>query len=333
MFKKAVPEQGFIKASMHGASGHGKTFTALLFAEELAKHEGKRIALIDTENGYHFYVSDVKERKVHPDGFDVDVLPTTSMVEALDAVKNIDPEVYGVVIVDQASTLWDAMQAAVPDDKKNSNGSIPMHLWGSIKPPYKEFIRILVNGQYHTLLLGRQRNVFEDNAGHLKKTGVEMRCEGETPYEFNLTIRMEAKKSESDSSKSTYMAIVEKDRSGILAGRTIAIPSYKTIEPIMVLLNGHHVVSEEPEETALRDSELFERQAEKKKEKSEKSRQLFNDFNSKIIGCESLDVLAEIANEIKKQKRYMQGEHTDSLGEVYKNRRDELTKNIVPEGV
>ena len=46
---------------MYGTSGHCKTFTALLFAEELAKHEGKRVALIDTENGYHFFISNVKE--------------------------------------------------------------------------------------------------------------------------------------------------------------------------------------------------------------------------------------------------------------------------------
>lgn len=144
---------------------------------------------------------------------------------------------------------------------------------------------------------------------------------------------MEAKRNEADSSKSTYMAIVEKDRSGILAGRPFSNPSYKTIEPVMVLLNGHHVVSEDLEKTALKDSELLQREAEQKKQKEEKSHQLFNDFNARIIGCKMLDTLAGIANEIKNQKSYMSGEHIDSLGEIYKNRRDELTKDVAPEGV
>ena len=329
-FQKAEPEQGFFKISMYGPSGAGKTFTSFLMSEKLAGIQSKRIALIDTENGYHHYVQDVKQRKVHPEGFDVDVFHTTSMIEALDAVKAIDPNEYGVVIVDQISTLWDAMQNAVPDDKKTKAGTIPMHLWGSIKKPYKAFIRELVNGQYHTFVLGRQRNVFEDADGQLKKVGVEMKAEGETAYEFNMCIRMAAKQSEKDSALTTYLAIFEKDRSGILAGRTFPNPSFKTIEPVLTLLNGHHVIADDPEDSAEKDAELFQREAEKKKDKENKSRDLFNKFNAEITTCEELPVLADIFNKIKKQKRYMVETHIKSLWEIYNSRRDRLTREVAP---
>ena len=332
MFTKAKPEQGFMKISMYGPSGAGKTFTSLLMGEELAKKEGKRIAFIDTENGYHFYVQDVKQRKVHPAGFDMDVFHTTSMIEALDEVKNIDPEKYGVVIVDQISTLWDAMQNAVPDDKKTKAGTIPMQLWGSIKKPYKQFIRELVNGQYHTFVLGRQRNVFEETEGQLKKVGVEMKAEGETAYEFNMCVRMAAKQSERDSALTTYLAIFEKDRSGVLAGRTFPNPSFQTIEPVLALLNGHHVQMSDPEDSAEKDAELFQREAEKNKGKENKSRDLFNKLNAEITVCKDLPGLANISNDMKKNKKYMVRSHIDSLREIYNNRRDQLASEVAPVG-
>jgi ABC-type glutathione transport system ATPase component len=42
-FTKAKSEQGFLKLGLYGQTGSGKSFTALLFAEGLAKREGKRI--------------------------------------------------------------------------------------------------------------------------------------------------------------------------------------------------------------------------------------------------------------------------------------------------
>src|SRR5688572_32361838 len=73
-FQKPQPLKAALKLALYGPAGAGKTFTALLLAEGLARHTGRRIALVDTEQGSAFYGQQVPERSVHPTAFDFDVL-------------------------------------------------------------------------------------------------------------------------------------------------------------------------------------------------------------------------------------------------------------------
>lgn len=331
-FVKAVPEQGFLKISLYGPPGAGKTFTTLLFAEGLAKKDGKRVAYVDTERGTDFYAKEVKARKVHPEAFDFDCIYTRSLLEVLDAVKVLDPEEHSVVVIDSISHLWDAAIAAY-EGKKTSVDSIPMHAWGSIKKPYKELVRFLMDSNFHVFILGRQKNLFEtDDNDNMKKVGVGMRAEGETAYEPHICARMESRLNSKDSTISTIVIMFEKDRTGVLSGRTFPSPSFKTLEPIMPLLNGKQAHSENPDDVAAKDAELLEREVAKKKDKENKSLEWFTEFNGKITTCKDLPALAEISAELKKKKRYMVDTHIASLREIYNSRRDALTAEVAPVG-
>ena len=48
-FRKAKAEQAALKVGLYGPPGSGKTFTALLLAEGLAKATKKRVAYVDTD--------------------------------------------------------------------------------------------------------------------------------------------------------------------------------------------------------------------------------------------------------------------------------------------
>ena len=72
MGSRASPEQAALKMAVYGPPGAGKTFTALLIAEGLAQTIGKRVTVIDTENGTDFYVKPSPKRQCHPDAFDLD---------------------------------------------------------------------------------------------------------------------------------------------------------------------------------------------------------------------------------------------------------------------
>ncbi len=328
-FKKAEPEQGYLKMSMYGPPGSGKSFSALLFAEGLAKRDKKRIAYVDTERGTDFYAKKAP-RDIHPEAFDFDALYTTSLADVLENVKSLDPKVYGVVVIDSISHLWDAAMAAY-EGKKTSVDGIPMHAWGQIKKPYKELIRFLMDGPFHVFILGRQKNIFEnDGDDKIKKVGVGMRAEGETSYEPHICARMEAKQDEKDSTYSTNFIMFEKDRTGCLAGRTFPNPGFKIFDPVMPLLNGKQAVSEDPEEVSARDSELLEKEKEKKKAKEDKSANLFAYFISGIETAENLDGLNVIAADIKKQKRYLQDAHMESLRIVYDRAVKKLTAEHTP---
>jgi KaiC/GvpD/RAD55 family RecA-like ATPase len=107
-FVKAKSEQAYFKAAKYGKPGSGKTFTALLWAEGLAAREGKRIAYIDTERGSEFYAMDIPERAVHPKAFDFDRLITRSLMETIEAVESLDTKIYGVLVIDSITHLWEA---------------------------------------------------------------------------------------------------------------------------------------------------------------------------------------------------------------------------------
>ena len=179
-FRKADPKQSAAKISIYGAQKRGKTFTALICAEGIAKAIGKRVAVVDTERGTDFYAMDVSARKFHPRAFDFDALYTRSITDALDAVQKLDQSVYGVIIVDSVSHLWDSAVAAYSGS--TTNNIIPMHAWGKIKKPYKELMAFLIQSPMHVFILGREANEFGPDAdGELTKIGVKMRAEGRDP--------------------------------------------------------------------------------------------------------------------------------------------------------
>jgi hypothetical protein len=280
-FQRAKAEQAAIKMGIYGPPGAGKTFTSLLMAEGLAALSGKRIAYVDTERGTDFYCKAVANRAVHPEAFDFDALYTRSLTEVVAAVKALKPDVYGVVVIDSITHLWEAAMAAYTG-AKTKQGGIPMHAWGRIKRPYKELMTLLLNSPMHVFILGRQGNVFEEDeeTEELKKVGVKMKAEGETPYEPHVLIRMESERPQKTNEVATIYAYAEKDRTGVLSGRSFANPTYKTlIEPIIGLLGGTQARTATEDEAAVMDAEALERDD---RDRASRSKDLLRTMSAKI---------------------------------------------------
>jgi len=257
-FRKAKAEQAALKVSMYGPPGSGKTFTALLLAEGLARASGKRVAYIDTERGTDFYSLPVPARDPHPEAFDFDALYTRSLTEALEGLRGLRPEEHGVVVVDSITHLWEAAKLAYRG--RTHGGKIPFHAWDGIKKPYKALMQLLVNSPMHVLILGRQGNEFaeDEETGETKAAGVKMKAEGETQYEPHVCIRMEAVKGKSKTRPGVITAFVEKDRTGILNGRLIEMPTYASLaEPMLALLGGTQAQLASDDEAAQRDAEAL----------------------------------------------------------------------------
>lgn len=325
-FVKADPKQAFLKVGLYGPPGSGKTLTSLLLAEGLAARAKKRIAYVDTERGTDFYAMEVRERKVHPEAFDFDAMYTRSLAEVLAATKAIDATKYGVFIVDSISHIWDAAIEAYSGRKVGKNqDKIPMQAWAQIKKPYKELVRILLDAPLHVLILGRQKNIFEESDDDgMKKVGVGMRAEGETEYEPHICVRMESKKGE----EAVY-ACVEKDRTGILTGKVIPNPSFSTFASILPLLGTVQAQSTDPEETAAQDSELLDT-GKRDADKAAKSDTLWQDFMGQIGRAASLAELGAVATAIKKSKRHLLEDHENTLRQLYMSRHSELAGKAAP---
>src|SRR5262245_9814867 len=150
-FQKPQPLKAALKIALFGQAGAGKTFTALLLAEGLARHTNKRVAVCDTEQGTAFYGQEVPQRSIHPAAFDFDVLHSRSITEVLGAVRSLDPDRNGVLLVDSISHLWDSAKNAY-QGKLNRNGAIPFNAWTAIKKPYRELMHFLLNTPMHVII-------------------------------------------------------------------------------------------------------------------------------------------------------------------------------------
>lgn len=329
--KKAAPQQARLKVGIYGPPGSGKTFTALLLAEGLAQREGKRVAYFDTERGTDFYAMAVKERAVHPEAFDFDAAYTASLADITEEAHALDPAEYGVIVVDSISHVWDAAINAYTG-KRTSKDTIPFNAWGTIKKPYKALLRFLLDSPFHVLILGRQKNIFESDGDETKKVGVGMRAEGETEYEPHLCFRMESRKGAAGQRAEVY-AIVEKDRTGVLAGKVLPNPSFSTFAPLLPLLGNEQAKGEDPDEVAAKDGELLRQEDDKVAGKLAKSAALLADFRGALLGAPALEALATVAKDIKKQSKYLTDDHRGALLAIYEERRKVLVERLAPQEV
>lgn len=327
-FVKAQAQQARLKVSMYGPPGSGKTFTALLFAEGLAKLRGKRIAFVDTERGTDFYTQEVKERKAHPAAFDFDAIYTRSLAEIKEAVEALDPKVHGVIVIDSFSHVWDAAQDAYSGKravKKDGSESIPFGGWAALKKPYKALLAWLIASPFDVFILGRQKSVYEDVDNEPKKVGVAMRAEADTPYEPHICMRLEAQR---NGMESIYMLHVEKDRTGVLAGKLMTNPTFATIEPLLPLLGEVQAPAEDEDERVAKDGELLQAADDKAAKKAEKSAGLLAQFQGEVLAALDVAALGAVGEAIKKSKRYMLDEHLAALTEVYRARRDSIVAQM-----
>lgn len=326
-FRKAKAEQAALKMGIYGPPGSGKTFTSLLIAEGLGITSGKRVAYVDTERGTDFYCKDVPSRAVHPQAFDFDALYTRSLTEVLYEVKKLNPAECGVIVIDSVTHLWEAAIAAYGGNQTRA-GTIPMHAWGKIKRPYKELMSILLSSPMHVVICGRQGTEYatDEETEELKAVGLKMKAEGETAYEPHILIRMEAIKPKKTNELATIVAYAEKDRTGVLAGRSFINPTFESmVKQLLPLLGETQARIATSDETAAADAERI---ADEEKERITSSAKILAEFKAKITLAETAAALKEIGKSITPQvKAKMITTDVTELRAAYQAREQELPQD------
>lgn len=321
-FRKAKAEQAALKIGLFGPAGSGKTFTALLLAEGLAKISKKRIAYVDTERGTDFYCQAVPSRRVHPEAFEFDAIYTRSITDIVQSVKSLKTDEHGVVVLDSMTHIWESCIGAYRG-KTTSIGTIPIHAWGQIKKPHNELMKFLLSSPLHVFLCGRQGNEFEeDEEGQLKKVGVKMKAEGETPYEPHILLRMEAIRPKGGGD-AIITAFAEKDRTGILSGRSITNPCFDNIcKPLLGLLGSTQARVETDDEVNAKDAE---RMTEDDRRKARDSSELLKEWSAKIDLAKTPEQLKEVGKAITAElKKRMLQVDVAALRDKYTEREEHL---------
>lgn len=328
-FRKAAAQQAALKMGVYGPPGSGKTFTSLLLAEGLGKITSKRVAYIDTERGTDFYCQAVASRTVHPEAFDFDALYTRSLTEMLSAARSLKTDEYGVIVLDSVTHAWEAAMAAY-GGKTTSAGTIPMWAWGKIKKPYKDLMAFLLSSPMHVIICGRQKTVYEtdEETEELKATGVTMRAEGETAYEPHILIRMEAIRPKKTNEVATIVAYAEKDRTGVLSGRSFVNPTFDTLcKPLLGLLGETQASVDTGDESAMKDAEAL---AAQEQDRAVKSSVHLREFSAKLDLAKTVDDVKKIGKDITTQiKAQMIPSDVASLREKYQAREHSITQELL----
>lgn len=299
-FRKAKAEQAALKMGLYGPPGSGKTFTALLVAEGLANLTKKKVAVVDTEHGSDFYCKEVKTRQCHPAAFDFDAIYTRALTEVISAVKGVSPDEYSVLVIDSVTHLWEAARAAYAG-RTTRIGTIPMQAWGQIKKPYKDLMSFMLSSPLHVIICGRQGVEYEtdEETDELKAVGVKMKAEGETPYEPHILLRMEAIRPKKTNELATIVAYAEKDRTGVLAGRSFVNPNFESLcTPLLGLLGDKQAQMQTEDESAAIDAEKL---AQQEKDRETTSAELLRQFQARIALANDARSLKAIGNEITPQ--------------------------------
>jgi hypothetical protein len=236
-----------------------------------------------------------------------------------------------VLVIDSITHVWQAAIEAYTGRKTRAD-TIPMQAWAKIKKPYKDLMAAILSCPQHVIICGRQGVEYETNeeTDELRAIGVKMKAEGETPYEPHILIRMEAIKPKKTNEVANIVAYAEKDRTGILAGRSFLNPTYDSLcVPLLGLLGANQAQVETEDQTAVKDAEAL---AKLEAAKEEKSQELLREFSARIDLAKTVEDLKGIGKEITPAKKAdMLPSDVATLREKYQAREAHLAGQVTRE--
>jgi hypothetical protein len=210
-FTAATKVEKKLKVLVYGESGSGKTWFALTFP-------GK-VAVIDTEGGTELYGG-----RQDVQGFDV--IRTKSFADVEQAVSFIEQDAgktYQTLVVDPITVIWQVLQDAAMKKYGTQAGTLSFQGWGVIKREYNRLFTRLANLPIHVVVTARLKEDYVKSGNDLTLAGVKPDAEKNTPYIFDIILRLE--------NNGSRYAVVEKDRSGQLPGK-IENASFNNLAPI-----------------------------------------------------------------------------------------------------
>ncbi|MBY8907508.1 AAA family ATPase, partial [Acinetobacter baumannii] len=209
-----------LKLNLNGASGSGKTYSALVLASSL----GKKIAVIDTEN---------ESASLYANEFNFDTLPLKPpysperFAGAIHAAYNMG---YEVLIIDSASHEWIGTGGCleINDEAAKRFKGNTWSAWSETTPRHRKFIDAILQTDMHIITTTRAKTeTVQGEKGKVIKLG--MKAEQREGYEYELTVSL-------DMLHENKFAIPTKDRTKLF-NPTGEVITKETGEKLIAWLN------------------------------------------------------------------------------------------------
>lgn len=203
--KQSQRQQVKLRLGLSGASGFGKTKSALLLAYGMTQ-DWSKIAVIDTENSSASLYSDLGNYNV------LDLQTPYSPERYIQAIELCEKSNISVVIIDSASHEWNGTGGCLDIHEKLGGR---FQDWANVTPRHQAFINKILQSSCHIITTTRRKMDYSLDVGSNGKTKVvkhgtkEITRDG---FEYELTINFELV-------NENHLAKASKDRTGLFMNK------------------------------------------------------------------------------------------------------------------
>lgn len=212
-FQKAKKEKIYLKVLLAGASGSGKSYSALKLATGIANKMDGRIAAIDTEAGrIRYYANE----------FDFDDLQLSEPYtpeKYIEAITQAVDSGYNVLIIDSITHEWNY----ILDQVDKIPGTNSYTKWGKLTPRHNKFTEKMIQSPINIIATVRGKDAYvleQDKNGKQvpKKVGLGYTQRDGLEYEYTVTFNIDqtnhvatAQKDNTHLFENKYEMLTEKD--------------------------------------------------------------------------------------------------------------------------
>ena len=203
--KQSERKQVKLRLGLSGASGFGKTKSALLLAYGMTG-DWSKIAVIDTENSSASLYSDIGNFKV------LDLSAPYSPERYIQAIELCEKSNISVIIIDSVSHEWNGSGGCLDIHEKLGGR---FQDWANVTPRHQAFIDKILQSQCHIITTTRRKMDYSLDIGSNGKTQVvkhgtkEITRDG---FEYELTVNFEL-------INENHLVKASKDRTSLFANK------------------------------------------------------------------------------------------------------------------
>lgn len=234
--KKASKKRLKLRLAIDGASGSGKTESALKIATGLAEKTGDQIVVIDTEQ---------ESSGLYSDKYDFHVIaldPPYTPERFIEAIKLAEENKFGIIVLDSSSHEWMGEGGCL--EIVDSIGGNSYTAWRKVTPRHNKFINAMLTSSSHIIATMRSKTDYEtgsDSKGRMtiQKQGTKAVQRDGVDYEFTLVFSL----------NQNHLAVATKDRTSLFDGMD-HIPTEETGAKLHEWLNSSNAEMPTEEELA-----------------------------------------------------------------------------------
>jgi hypothetical protein len=232
--KQAKREQVKLKIGLSGASGFGKTYSALLLAYGITNDYSK-VAVIDTENESASLYSHLGNYNT------LNLSPPYSPENYIKAIELCEKAKMEVIIIDSITHEWNGKGGCLDIHEKLGGR---FQNWAQITPRHQAFIDKILQSKCHVITTTRRKvdySMDTDNSGKTKviKHGTkEITREG---FEYELVINFEL-------INDNHLVKASKDRTGLFSNCPEFVINASTGKKLMAWCNNGKDIEQAREE-------------------------------------------------------------------------------------